>query len=58
MAEPTATKSILDWIYATRFEDLPPDVRQTVGLALYDGLGCALACSMLPVAHRLVDFVK
>ena len=27
-------------------------------MALYDGLGCALACSMLPVAHRLVDFVK
>ena len=58
MAESTSTKSILDWIYATSFEDLPADVKQTIGLALYDGIGCTLACSMLPVAHRLVDFVK
>ena len=58
MAELSSTKSILDWMYATRFEDFPADVRQKVGFALYDGIGCTLACSMLPVAHRMVDFVK
>jgi len=58
MAAPSATKAICNWIRSTSFEDLPPDVRQMAGLALYDGIGCALACSLLPVAHRMVDFVK
>ena len=58
MAELSSTKSFINWIYATSFEDLPPDVRQMAQLALYDGIGCILACSLLPVAHRMVDFVK
>ena len=58
MAELSSTKSFLNWMYATKSEDLPADVRQMAGLALYDGIGCALACSLLPVAHRMVDFVR
>jgi 2-methylcitrate dehydratase PrpD len=54
----SATKAILNWMYSTTFEDLPPEVRQIAVLALYDGIGCSLACSLLPVAHRMVDFVK
>ncbi len=54
----TATKSIIEWIYTTEFEEIPPDVRQWALLALYDGIGGNLACSLLPVAHRMVDFVK
>ena len=56
MAELSSTKSILNWMYATRFEDIPSEVRQMTLLALYDGIGCNLACSMLPSAHRMVDF--
>src|ERR671919_3078436 len=58
MATPSSTKAILNWMYSTGFEDIPHDVRQMARLALYDGIGCTLACSLLPVAHRMVDFVK
>ena len=58
MAELSSTKSFLNWMYATRFEDIPSDVRQMTMLALYDGIGCNLACSMLPSAHRMVDFAN
>ncbi len=58
MAATSATKTILNWMCATRFEDILPDVRQLAVLALYDGIGGILACSMLPVAHRMVDFVN
>ena len=58
MAELSSTKSFLNWMYATRFEDIPSDVRQMTVLALYDGIGCNLGCSMLPSAHRMVDFVN
>ena len=47
MPELSSTKSFLHWMYATRFEDIPSDVRQMTLLALYDGIGCNLACSML-----------
>ena len=57
MATQTATKAILDWMYSTSFEDIPPDVRRWATLALYDGIGGNLACSLLPMAHRMVDFV-
>lgn len=58
MAEPTSTKSIINWMHSTSFADLPPDVRQIGKLALFDGIGNVLACSLLPVAQRLMDFVK
>lgn len=58
MATPSSTKAIRNWMCSTRFEDIPPDVRQLAVLALYDGIGGNLACSLLPVAHRMVDFVK
>jgi 2-methylcitrate dehydratase PrpD len=58
MATHSSTKIVLDWMYATSFEDIPPDVRQLTLLAVYDGIGGNLACSLLPMAHRMVDFVK
>src|SRR5258708_891487 len=58
MADLSATKTILNWIYSTSFEDIPPDVRKSAILAIYDAVGGMLACSLLPVAHRMVDFVK
>ena len=58
MAEVSATKSFLNWMYSTGYEDIPQDVRRMAVLALYDGIGCNLACSMLPTAHRMVDFVN
>ena len=50
------TKTFLDWIYSTTFEDIPAEVRHTALLSLYDDIGCNLACSMLPMAHRTVGF--
>jgi 2-methylcitrate dehydratase PrpD len=58
MVMQSSTKALLDWMYSTDFEDIPPDVRQLAVLALYDGIGGNLACSLLPMAHRAVDFVK
>jgi 2-methylcitrate dehydratase PrpD len=58
MAMPSSTKAICNWMYSTGFKDIPHDVRQMARLALYDGIGCTLACSLLPVAHRMVDFVR
>ena len=58
MSAPSATKAIRNWMYSTSFEDIPPDVRKIVALALYDGIGSTLACFLLPVAHRMVAFVK
>ncbi len=58
MAEVSATKSILNWMYSTSYEDIPPETRRVANLALYDGIGSNLACSMLPAAHRMVDFVN
>lgn len=58
MAELSATKTLRNWMYSTSFEDIPPDVRHTTSLALYDDMGCNLACSLIPLAHRVVDYVK
>ena len=58
MATQTATKSFIEWMYSVSYEDLPIDVRKTVQLALYDGIGNILACSMPPVAHRLFNFIR
>ena len=58
MAEVSSTKSFLNWMYSTGFDDIPQDVRHMAVLALYDGIGCNLACSLLPTAHRMVDFVN
>ena len=58
MATQSATKSFIEWMYSVSYEDLPIDVRKTVRLALYDGIGNILACSMLPVAHRLFNFIR
>ena len=58
MAEVSSTKSFLNWMYSTGFDDIPQDVRNMAVLALYDGIGCNLACSLLPTAHRMVDFVN
>ncbi len=58
MAVHSSTKSFLNWMYSTSFEDITSDARQMTLLALYDGIGCNLACSMLPSAHRMVDFAN
>ena len=52
MVTTNATKTFLDWIHSTKFEDIPADVRHTTVLALYDDIGCNLACSLIPLAHR------
>jgi len=56
MATQSSTKAFCDWMYATSFADFPPDVRQLVSLGVYDCVGNWLACSMIPLAHRMVDF--
>jgi len=58
MASPSATKAIRNWMCSTSFEGIPAATRQMAAAALYDGIGCNLAYSLLPSAHRLVDFVK
>jgi len=58
MVTSNATKTFLDWMHSTRFEDIPADVRHTTVLALYDDTGCNLACSLIPLAHRMVDYAK
>ena len=58
MAEQSATKSIIDWMFSTDYEDIPQDVIELARLAVYDGIGGNLACSLLPMAHRMVDFVN
>jgi len=58
MAATSSTKAFRNWMYSTSFEDIPPDVRRLAVLALYDGVGGNLACSLLPMAHRLADFAR
>ena len=58
MPSSTATKTIVDWMSATNFPDLPADVQTITKMALYDGIGSILACSMLPVSQRLQEFVR
>jgi 2-methylcitrate dehydratase PrpD len=58
MTTPNASKAIRNWMYSTSFEDISPEVRRFAILAMYDAIGGDLACSMLPVAHRMVDFVN
>ena len=58
MATLSSTKAFRNWMYATSFEDIPPEVRHVAVLALYDDIGCNLACSLIPLAHRMVDFAK
>ncbi|MBM3941630.1 MAG: MmgE/PrpD family protein [SAR202 cluster bacterium] len=58
MAASGSTKDFCHWMAATDFEDLPPDVRHMVSMAIYDCVGGWLACSMLPLAHRMVDFIN
>lgn len=58
MAAQSSTQAFCDWMYATDFEDLPPDVRRLVSLAMYDCVGGWLACSLIPLAHRMVDFTN
>ena len=58
MAKPNSTKNVLNWMHSSECDDLPADVRQMGELALYDGIGCALPCSMLPITHKSADFAK
>ena len=58
MAVQGATQTIIDWIFSTGFDDMPAGIRRQAVLSLYDGVGANLACSLLPVAHRTVDFIK
>lgn len=58
MAVQGATRTIIDWIFSTGYDHIPAEIRQQARLALYDGVGGNLACSLLPVAHRTVDFIK
>ena len=54
----SATKTFVDWIHSTAFEDIPPDVRRTTIMALYDDTGANLACSLLPLAHIAVRYAS
>lgn len=58
MSDQSATRAFCDWMYQTNFEDFPPDVRRLVSLAVYDCVGGWLACSLIPLAHRMVDFTN
>ena len=58
MLATNATKNWLNWVDSTSYEDIPAAVRHTTALALYDDTGCNLACSLIPSAHRIVDFVR
>ena len=58
MAVQGATQTVIDWIFSTGFDDMPAEIRRQAVLSLYDGVGANLACSLLPVAHRTVDFIK
>ena len=58
MTAPTATKTFVNWVHSTRYADLPADVRNTTILALYDDTGANLACSLLPLAHRIVHYAS
>jgi len=58
MAATSSTKTLINWMHSTSFEDIPSDVRHTTVLALYDDTGCNLACSLIPLAHRIVAFAK
>ena len=58
MAVGNLTKTFYNWMYSTSFEDIPPEVRHTTLLALYDDIGCNLTCSLIPLSHRIVDFAK
>ena len=58
MAGNSATKAFRNWMYSTSYEDIPPDVRKKALLAVYDTIGGILASSMIPISHRIVDFVK
>ena len=58
MAATNSTKTFINWMHSTKFEDIPLDVRHTAVLALYDDTACNLACSMIPMAHRIVEFAK
>jgi 2-methylcitrate dehydratase PrpD len=58
MADQSTTRAFCDWMYETSFEDFPPDVRRLVSLAVYDCVGGWLACSLIPLAHRMVDFTN
>ena len=56
MVTQSRTGVLLDWINSTGYSDLPANVQEKARFALYDGLGSVLACSTLPVAHRLNRF--
>jgi hypothetical protein len=40
MVTANSTKTLLNWMNSTSFEDIPLDVRHTTVLALYDDSGC------------------
>ncbi len=58
MASVSATKTIINWMFDTSFDDLPADVQELARLSVYDGIGSNLACSLLDVAHRMHDFTN
>ena len=58
MAAVTSTKTIINWMFDTSFDSLPTDVRELARLAVYDGIGSNLACSLLAVAHSMYAFTN
>ena len=58
MAAISTTKTVINWMFDTSFDDLPSDVQELGRLSVYDGIGSNLACSLLPVAHRMFDFTN
>ena len=58
MVNSATTRTIIDWMCSTEFHGLPADVQHITQMAVYDGIGSILACSMLPVAQRLREFVS
>ena len=58
MAALTATKTFVNWVHSTHYDNIPADVRHTTTMALSDDTAANLACSLLPLAHRIVHYAS
>ena len=53
---PTAT--LCDWVYSTRYEDLPAEAREEALRILYDEVGAMIASATLESVQPIVDLVR
>lgn len=52
------TSDLCRWVCSTRYQDIPPEVRQEAVTLLYDQLGCMIATCTLPSCQPVVDLVR